>query len=63
MTAPKVRVICCSPAHRRKIDIPLLATLSVQGDTFVLEFESSVFAVTVGQSAVLYDGTVYWVGA
>jgi tRNA-uridine 2-sulfurtransferase len=32
------------------------AVLSVKDDTFKLEFDEGVFAVTVGQSAVLYDG-------
>ena len=43
-------------AQTRYRQKPVAANLIVQDDTFKLEFESPVFAVTVGQSAVLYDG-------
>jgi tRNA-uridine 2-sulfurtransferase len=43
-------------AQTRYRQKPVSATLTVDGDSFGLEFESPVFAVTIGQSAVIYDG-------
>jgi tRNA-uridine 2-sulfurtransferase len=43
-------------AQTRYRQKPVSATMSVKEDTFTLEFDESVFAVTIGQSAVLYDG-------
>ena len=44
-------------AQTRYQQKPIPATLELDGeDTFTLTFERPVFAVTVGQSAVLYDG-------
>lgn len=43
-------------AQTRYRQTPVPAVLTVKDDTFRLEFDKPVFAVTLGQSAVLYDG-------
>jgi tRNA-specific 2-thiouridylase len=43
-------------AQTRYRQKPIPANLIVEDDAFRLEFEQPVFAVTIGQSAVIYDG-------
>ncbi|WP_370260663.1 tRNA 2-thiouridine(34) synthase MnmA [Limnobacter sp.] len=53
--APSTSELACKARYRQE-DAP--CTFAAQGDTFELNFAHSQFAVTPGQSAVLYQGEV-----
>ncbi|HEX4916754.1 MAG TPA: tRNA 2-thiouridine(34) synthase MnmA [Limnobacter sp.] len=53
--APEAGAMACKARYRQE---DAACTFAAQGDTFQLGFEQSQFAVTPGQSAVLYQGDV-----
>lgn len=55
---PPIKHDMACKARYRQEDAPCTLELGAESDTFALHFEHSQFAVTPGQSAVLYDGDV-----